>query len=112
MIKLLYSFRESSEFEKKIVEFLTDEEYSRLQWALMEQPNRGDLIRGSGGLRKLRWAARGKGKSGGLRIIYYWADSRGYIYMINVYAKSKQEDLTAEQLKTAREIVEGWKNEA
>jgi hypothetical protein len=60
-----------------------------LQWSLMGRPQQGDLIRGSGGIRKMRWKLRGQGKQGGLRVIYYWADSRGYIYMINIYAKNE-----------------------
>ena len=70
MLKVLYNFRETHTFEKKIIKYLTDEEYSRLQWFLIEHPSRGDIIPGSGGLRKLRWTKRGQGKRGGLRVIY------------------------------------------
>jgi hypothetical protein len=69
------------------------------------------LIRGSGGLRKLRWRAEGRGKRGGTRVIYYWADARGYIFLLDIYPKSEQEDLTPREIKQLRAIVEEWLHE-
>ncbi len=86
-------------FTKKINDVLSDDEYSRLQWALVINPEAGELIPGGQGLRKLRWSIPGKGKRGGLRIIYYWYVRDSKIYMLLPYKKSEREDLTKEQLK-------------
>ena len=72
---------------------------------LMLRPEQGALIRGTGGLRKIRWAGTGRGKRGGLRLIYYWAMESETIYMLYAYAKSKQEDLTPEQCRVLSRIV-------
>jgi len=61
---------------------------------------------GRGGLRKLRWATKDKGKRGGSRVIYYWAVSQEQILMLLIYSKSEQEDLTRDQLKTLKRVVE------
>lgn len=83
----------------------TDEELTGLQKFLLASPDAGSLIRGAGGLRKLRWAARGRGKRGGTRIIYYWYRSEGRIYLIYGYSKSEREDLTASQLRILRQLM-------
>ena len=92
-------FIETPLFTKKICNFLSDEEYRFLQEDLNGNPELGDKIKGTGGLRKLRWGIAGKGKRGGARIIYYWYSSEWKIYMITVYKKSEKEDLTKDQLK-------------
>jgi mRNA-degrading endonuclease RelE of RelBE toxin-antitoxin system len=92
-------------FTKRIKDVLSDEEYSKLQWALVINPEIGPLIQGGKGLRKLRWAIPGGGKRGGLRIIYYWYTQDERIYMLLPYKKSRQEDLTSEQLKILIEFV-------
>lgn len=99
-------FIETSVFTRHLEKLMSDDEYSLLQKELAANPDKGDLIRKSGGIRKLRWAEAGRGKRGGLRIIYYWAVSAHQIYMLYIYTKSKQEDLTPEQLKTLRRIIE------
>lgn len=66
-------FVETSLFSKLLDRYLSDDEYRLLQNHLIEHPDAGDVIRGSGGVRKVRWAVRGRGKSGGVRVIYYWA---------------------------------------
>ena len=66
-------FVETSLFSKLLDHYLSDDEYRTLQNHLIEHPDAGNVIRGSGGVRKVRWASRGKGKSGGVRVIYYWA---------------------------------------
>ncbi len=86
-------------FTKKIKDVLSDGEYGKLQWALVINPEAGAIIPAGGGLRKLRWAIHGKGKRGGLRIIYYWYKQNEKIYMLLPYKKSEQEDLTNEQMK-------------
>ena len=65
-------FIESSIFTRLIYEYLTDDEYIGLQMFLVRYPDKGNVIPGTGGVRKLRWALKGKGKRGGLRVIYYW----------------------------------------
>jgi hypothetical protein len=69
---------------------------------LAEHPGDGKIIKGSGGIRKLRWAGSGRGKRGGLRVIYYWWTAKDRISMLIVYAKNERDDLTAEQLKQLR----------
>ena len=99
-------FVETSIFTQRITKLLTDDEYHELQAVLAKHPKAGDVIPGAGGLRKLRWRTSGRGKRGGLRIIYdCWSEHR--LYMIFVYDKTEQGDLTPEQLKTLRAYVKG-----
>ncbi len=97
---------ESHVFTKQVLRLLTDEEYSQLQLVLIMRPETGPVIPGSGGLRKIRWQARGRGKRGGVRVIYYWAASHERILLLYMYAKTEQEDLTPDQLKALRLLVE------
>ena len=100
------TFSETSIFTRQITELLSDDELNALQWALIANPQRGDLIRGSGGLRKIRWAVAGRGKRGGLRIIYYWHVPGSSILLLLAYPKNEQEDLTPAQLKVLKSIIE------
>ncbi len=97
---------ETSIFTRQVTRLLSDDEYQELQRALVLRPNMGSVIRGSGGLRKVRWAVRGKGKRGGVRVIYYWAAADDRLLMLLIYPKSKQDDLTPDQLRMLRRIVE------
>lgn len=90
---------------------MSDDEYRSLQEALITRPDTGDLIKGSGGLRKVRWKLEGKGKSGGVRVIYYWVTADDQIRMIYVYRKSRKTDLTPEQISQLKTLVERWSNE-
>ena len=92
-------------FTRKIKDVLSDDEYSKLQWALVINPEAGAVIPEGKGLRKLRWVIPGRGKWGGLRIIYYWYTRDEKIYMLLPYKKSGQEDLTKEQMKILNEYV-------
>ncbi len=74
--------------------------------SLAAHPESGELIRGSGGLRKIRWAGSGRGKRGGTRVIYYWATEDGTILMLMAYAKNEAADLTQDQVEVLRRIVE------
>ncbi|MBM4045825.1 MAG: hypothetical protein FJ279_11975 [Planctomycetes bacterium] len=100
-------FVETPIFTAEIRRLLPDEGYRRLQIALLLRPDAGDLIRGSGGLRKVRWRSPGTGKRGGLRVIYYW-DAPDRIYMLLPYRKSRQEDLTPSQLRALVRLVKEW----
>jgi len=93
---------ETKIFTKLICDILTDKEYIELQNYLVENPNSGDIIQGSGGLRKLRWKLKNSGKSGGLRNIYYYYEDKHQIYMIYIYQKNKQSDLSPSQIKLLR----------
>lgn len=95
-------------FTKLIQALMSDDEYKELQESLVLRPDLGDLIQGSGGLRKIRWKREGTGKSGGVRVIYYWVVDDDHIRMLYVYPKGKQENLTKDQLKQLKAIVERW----
>jgi mRNA-degrading endonuclease RelE of RelBE toxin-antitoxin system len=93
-------------FTRLIRELIPEEEYRLLQLHLVNKPDAGKVIQGSGGLRKLRWSAGGHGKSGGIRVIYYWVVSHDTILLLYAYPKSRQDDLTPEQLQQIRKVVE------
>ncbi len=97
---------ETTIFTKKISSLLTEEEYRNLQNELILNPEKGKLIQGSGGLRKIRWGISGRGKSGGVRIIYYLALKKEIILMLLIYPKNEQDNLTSTQLKILKSIVE------
>ena len=99
-------FVETPVFAKASRDLLRDEELRQLQAVLLAYPAMGAIIPGSGGLRKIRWVSGGKGKRGGLRVIYYWIAVDHKIYLLYVYAKSRQEDLTPEQARTLRGLIE------
>ena len=99
-------FVETPAFTARARQLLSDDSYRALQVSLLLRPEQGRLIPGSRGLRKVRWAAEGRGKRGGLRIIYYWARSRDAIYMLYVYGKQEQGDLTQAQLKMLIQAVQ------
>lgn len=97
---------ETTAFTHSVVRLLTVESYRALQIELVRDPEKGPVIPGSGGVRKLRWARPGGGKRGGVRIIYYWASAKQIILMLLVYGKSEQDNLTAGQLGVLRHLVE------
>ena len=101
-------FLETSIFTQLVTEAMDDDSYRKLQIHLVEHPDAGDLIRHSSGLRKIRWAGSGRGKRGGSRIIYYW-DLGDRILMVYLYRKNERADLTPDQLKVMRSIVEEYK---
>lgn len=97
---------ETSVFTRQMQQLLTDDQYRQLQMALVIRPDAGAIIPGSGGLRKLRWGASGRGKRGGARLIYYWAVQQEQIILLFIYPKNVQDDLTPGQLRALRMIVE------
>lgn len=102
-------FIETPIFTADVKEHLADEEYRALQTHLAEYPNAGDLLEDTGGLRKIRWAARGKGKSGGVRVIYYHVTAAHQIRMILIYRKGIMDTLTDRQKAQLRALNKGWK---
>ncbi len=102
----MLTFKESPIFTKQVSRYLNDDEYTALQWALAERPEAGDLIPRSGGLRKLRWQAEGRGKRGGYRVIYYWHNRQGEIWLLIMYAKNEAENIPAQVLKKIKEALE------
>ena len=99
-------FVEAPLFTHLVHDYLSDDEYSALQWALAMRPGAGKVIPGSGGIRKLRWAGKGHGKRGGLRVIYYWRDRKGEIWLLTIYAKNEAEDLPLAVIKALRKEIE------
>jgi mRNA-degrading endonuclease RelE of RelBE toxin-antitoxin system len=98
-------FIESHGFTKLLPDYLSEDEYLALQLYLVKHPDSGEIVRGSGGVRKMRWAMSGKGKRSGLRIIYYWKNSESEIWLLTLYAKNEAETIPAHILKQiAREI--------
>lgn len=96
-------------FTKQLAATLPDDDYRQLQQTLVGQPDAGKVIPGSGGLRKLRklrWSAEGRGKRGGTRLIYYWFTAQGTILLLFIYPKNVQDDLTPDQLRQLKKIVE------
>ncbi|MGB7219865.1 MAG: type II toxin-antitoxin system RelE/ParE family toxin [Vicinamibacterales bacterium] len=98
-------FVETPIFTRVLTRLIGDDEYRNLQVALMLRPEQGPVIPGTGGLRKVRWARPGAGKRGGLRIIYYWAPVERAFYMLYVYAKNEQGDLTRAQARGLGQLV-------
>lgn len=97
---------ETPVFTSQIVDALSDDEYSAFQAFLVAHPDSGAVISGSGGLRKIRWSLPGRGKRGGMRVIYYHLTQEGQIWLLYLYAKNRQSNLSHAQLKLLRELME------
>ena len=98
-------FIETSNFTKLIGQYLTDDEYLGLQKFLLQYPEAGKIIRETGGVRKLRWAISGKGKSGGIRVIYYWQRRNDEIWLLTAYGKSERETIPSHILRKIAEEI-------
>ena len=103
-------FIESKLFEKLREKYLDDDSYQALQNFLVEQPAAGDTMQGTGGLKKLRWSANGKGKRGGVRTIYLYLSDREHLHFLTIYAKNEMEDLSTDQKKILKVIAKEIKN--
>ena len=99
-------FIETPTFTKLVLDLLEDDDYAKLQAALALRPDLGKVIPGSGGIRKARWAGSGRGKRGGLRVIYYWQVADDIIWMLLAYPKNEREDLSRDQVRQLKILVE------
>lgn len=100
------TFVETKLFTELVQEYLSDDEYAALQQSLIVSPEAGDVIPGSGGVRKLRWGVGGRGKRGGLRIIYFWRVRDEEIWMLTLYAKNVADNIPAKVLKRIKEEID------
>jgi hypothetical protein len=101
-------FIETPIFTADLNELLTDDEYAEFQRYLADNPRMGDVIQDTGGLRKIRWSANGKGKRGSVRVIYYYLTADAQIRLLLIYKKGIQDNLTEKQKKILRKLNEGW----
>ncbi|WP_413736555.1 type II toxin-antitoxin system RelE/ParE family toxin [Sodalis sp. RH21] len=101
-------FIETAIFTEDVKELLPDDEYRKFQMFLAESPNWGDVIQDTGGLRKIRWAASGKGKRSGVRVIYYYKVFESQIRLILIYKKGLKDDLDPNEKRQLRALNEGW----
>lgn len=99
------TFIESPIFTRYVYDYFDDHEYSTFQAFLAKNPEKGDLIRGGGGLRKIRCAAKGKGKSGGVRVIYYYHLKNSEIRLVMIFPKNELENISEKTLKILREEI-------
>jgi mRNA-degrading endonuclease RelE of RelBE toxin-antitoxin system len=97
---------ESPLFSKFLSSYFTDDEYANFQWNLALHPKKGDVIPGSGGLRKIRWLAKGQGKRGGVRIIYYYKNTHEQIWLLTIYAKNEADNIPTGVLRKIKEELD------
>jgi hypothetical protein len=102
----MFTFVESQLFSRIVHDYLSDEEYSSLQSYLAAWPESGDVIRGTGGVRKIRWAVKGRGKRGGVRVVYVARAAKEVIWLLTIYAKNEAASIPANVLRKIREELE------
>lgn len=100
------TFVELPLFTRNVYRYLSEEEYEGVQRHLLSFPDSGSMIRGTGGCRKLRWRVQGRGKSGGVRLIYYWRRNHDEIWMLTIYAKNEEESIPSHFVRRLREEIE------
>mgnify|MGYP000853596077 FL=1 len=101
-------FIETPIFTKAITELLSDDEYYDFQKYLVENPESGDVIKGGYGIRKVRWNLTNRGKSGSIKVIYYYKVVNNQIFLIYVYTKKKKSDLSEQEKKLFGEVARGF----
>lgn len=99
-------FIETSGFTRHLPAHLDDDSFAALQSFLSEHPDAGDVIRGTGGIRKVRWGTKGRGKRRGSRVIYYWLVAQDEIYLLTLYDKGVKDDLSRAEQAAWRRVVE------
>ncbi len=105
-LPMRYEFIESSLFASMVYDYLSEDDYRAFQQYLMEHPDAGDVVRGSGGVRKVRWARPGSGKSGGVRVCYYIRNQAGQVLLLVIYAKSVRTSISGVVLKQLKELLD------
>ena len=103
----MYTFVETKLFSRLIDEYLSDDELAALQLYLAVNPEAGDIVKGSGGVRKVRWSGSGRGKRGGIRVIYYLRLRHGQIWLLTAYAKNVRDSISGSVLKKIKEELDG-----
>jgi hypothetical protein len=103
IVGAVFTFIEASAFERVLPVYLDDDEYAELQQFMIQNPDAGKVIPGSGGIRKLRWARPGMGKRGGLRIIYFFRYRSNEFWMLTIYAKANVQNVPVHILKRLME---------
>ncbi|MEQ1729832.1 MAG: transcriptional regulator [Vicinamibacterales bacterium] len=103
----MLTFVETRLFTSLVGQYLSDDDYAALQQALTANPDAGDVIRGSGGVRTLRWGIAGRGKRGGIRVIYYLRSRQGEVWMLTLYAKNEADSIPAHVLRRIKEEIDG-----
>jgi hypothetical protein len=100
-------FIEATPFSSRLSDYLSDESYRNLQHTLTQDPETGQVIPGTGGFRKMRWPdeRRGKGKRGGLRVIYFYFEEDGQLWLLTMYGKDEASDLTNEQKRALQQAI-------
>jgi mRNA-degrading endonuclease RelE of RelBE toxin-antitoxin system len=99
-------FIEATAFTKHIYDYFSDDEYLGLQSFLLQYPESGRVVPGSGGVRKVRWAMSGKGKSGGVRVIYYFKRQDDEIWLLTIYSKNEVENIPSHVLRQIAKEIE------
>lgn len=102
----MFTFVETRLFSRLVYNYLSEEEYSNLQRHLATWPDSGDVVPGTGGVRKIRWAVKGRGKRGGVRVVYLARVARELIWLLTIYAKNEAGIIPANVLRKIREEVE------
>lgn len=102
----MYTFVELPLFSRQAADYFGDDELADLQRHLAKTPDAGDVVPGTGGVRKLRWSRAGMGKRGGVRVLYYVQDRHGRIWLLTVYAKSARENIATTTLNRLRELAD------
>ncbi|HIF6302802.1 type II toxin-antitoxin system RelE/ParE family toxin [Klebsiella michiganensis] len=102
----MFTFIELQGFSKRRQALLPDDEFRAFQEILINDPEAGDIISGTGGFRKIRWSRPGTGKRGGVRVIYYNVTIKGRIYLALIYPKNEQDELSQEQKKMLKQVAE------
>ena len=110
-MKYRITFIETKIFSKRIAGLISDDEFAEFQAELVQSPEKGPVIEGTGGLRKVRWKLKGKGKSGGIRIMYLFLKMHGMIHLVFVFAKGESDNLTSKEKKELKIIVDAIKQE-
>lgn len=103
----MLTFVETRLFTSLVGQYLSDDEYAALQQTLTANPDAVDVIRGSGGVRKLRWGIAGRGKRGGVRVIYYLRSRQGEVWMLTLYAKNEADSIPGHVLRELKEEIDG-----